>query len=308
MKPFLLVNSGSGGGKAQAAILEVAVARGVAHHVTQPGDDFTTILASAVADGADVLAAAGGDGTLSTTADFAMLHDLPMIVVPAGTRNHFALDLGLDLDDPAGVLTACLPGGHERRVDVGRVNKSLFLNNVSLGIYPAAVSSDDYRRHKAKALIQAASEAVSTDRGGSATLTLQLPETALVGPQTPTGVVLVSNNAYAPTFAPGSRIRPRLDAGEVWVYVGGGVADKESRLAAVEHAVHAVFSQELLRAAFGTTRFAVNADRPDIPIAVDGEVRSDLTAPFVFASEPGGLRVLVPADPSAEAVSITLEW
>lgn len=308
MRPFLLINNGSGGGKAQAAILELASARGVPHHVTEPGDDFTAILDDAVAKGADVLAAAGGDGTLSTTADVAMAHDLPMIVIPAGTRNHFALDLGLDIDDPHGVLRACLENGQERRVDVGRINESLFLNNVSLGIYPAAVSSDDYRRHKARALVQAASEAVSTERGGSATLTLQLPETAMSGTPHPTGVVLVSNNAYAPTFAPGARIRPRLDAGEVWVYVGGGVAGGESKLATVKHAVHSVFSQDLLRAAFGAAHFTIGADQPEVPIAVDGEVRSDLTAPFEFSSQPGGLRLIVPTDTAPHEIAITLEW
>ncbi len=308
MRPFLLINNGSGAGKVQAAIREVASAADVPHHVTEPGDDFTAILADAVAGGADVLAAAGGDGTLSTTADVVMAHDLPMIVIPAGTRNHFALDLGLDLEDPAGVLTACLRHGQERRVDVGRINESLFLNSVSLGIYPQAVSSDDYRRHKARAFVQAAAEAVKKDRGGSATLTLQLPETATSGTARPTGVVLISNNAYSPTFAPGARIRPRLDAGEVWVYVGGGVDDDESRLAAVEHAVHSVFSQDLLYAAFGAAHITIGSDRPDVPIAVDGEVRPDLTAPFDFSSQPGGLRVIVPGDSTPKETAITLDW
>ena len=92
-----------------------------------------------------------------------MDHELPMVVVHSGTRNHSALDLGLDLEDPAGVLRACLTSGHERRVDVGTVNGSIFLNNASLGVYATAVGSGDYRRHKVSAFAKAAREAISPD-------------------------------------------------------------------------------------------------------------------------------------------------
>ena len=84
--------------------------------------------------GADALAAAGGDGTQAIVADVAAEHGLPYACIPAGTRNHFALDLGVDRDDVVGALDA-LVDGRERRVDLAEVNGSVFVNNVSLGIY-----------------------------------------------------------------------------------------------------------------------------------------------------------------------------
>jgi diacylglycerol kinase family enzyme len=97
MQPFLLINAGSGGGRTQDSITAVATELNLDHHVVKPGDDFDAVLGAALERGADLLSAAGGDGTLCAVANVAMDHDMPMVVVPAGTRNHFALDLGLDL-------------------------------------------------------------------------------------------------------------------------------------------------------------------------------------------------------------------
>jgi diacylglycerol kinase family enzyme len=307
MTPFLLVNAGSGGGRAQGSILTAAKECDIPHQVVDPGDDLTAVLEKAVADGAQLLAAAGGDGTLSATADVAMAHDLPMVVVPAGTRNHFALDLGLDLVDPAAVLRASITHGHERRVDVGSVNGTTFLNNVSLGIYAAAVASDSYRDHKIRALLTAASQAASADQERSARISLDLPDTAVDGLGAGSHVVLISNNAYAPTFSPGARMRPRLDNGEVWVYVGG-VDSGGSALSAVAHAVGAALSQQLLQVAHGAGRIVVRADRPDIPVAVDGELRPDLTAPLTFTSRSRAMRLVVPTDPTPERVDVRIAW
>lgn len=308
VRPFLLVNSGSGGGRTQDAILAAAGELGLDHHVAAPGDDFGQVLADAVADGADLLVAAGGDGTLCAVADVAMAHGLPMVVVPAGTRNHFALDLGLDLDDPVAALRGSLDGGHERRVDVGSVNGSTFLNNVSLGVYAVAVGSDDYRAHKVTALIGAAREAWSDDEGGRAELSIEMPTTSALDDEQGTSTVLIVNNAYAPTFAPGARLRPRLDGGEVWVYVGGGLPAEGSLLTKVSSVVGAAMSKTLLRAAYGAPRIVVSSDDPDVPVAVDGELRADLGAPFAFASHPGALRLLVPTDPSPAPLSVHLSW
>lgn len=308
VQPFLLVNAGSGGGKTQDAIVGAAGELGLDHHMAAPGDDFGRLLADAVDRGADLLVAAGGDGTLCAVADVAMAHALPMVVVPAGTRNHFALDLGLDLDDPVAVLRGSLDGSHERRVDVGSVNGSTFLNNVSLGVYAVAVGSSDYRDHKVSAFVGAAREAWSSDRGSDAELSISMPTTALIDDDAATSAVLVVNNAYAPTFAPGSRLRPRLDAGEVWVYVGGGLRPEGSLLSRIGGLVESAVSKTLLRAAYGAEQIVVESDRDDIPVAVDGELRPDLTAPFTFTSHRGALRLLVPADPAPTPVSVHLSW
>ena len=90
---------------------------------------------------------AGGDGSLAVVAAAAAAHGLPFICVPAGTRNHFALDLGVDRHDVAGALDA-FSDGVERRIDLAEVNGRVFLNNVSLGIYGEAVRQSAYRDAK----------------------------------------------------------------------------------------------------------------------------------------------------------------
>jgi len=306
--PFLLVNSGSGGGRTQDAIVAVAVELCLDHHVVRPGDDFQVVLTAALDRGADLLAAAGGDGTLCAVAGVAMDHDLAMVVVPAGTRNHFALDVGLDLEHPADVLRASLTAGHERRVDVGTINGSTFLNNASLGLYATAERRPDYRRHKVAAFVDAARESMSRDAGGQALLTLSLPGSSLVDTGDASSAVMVVNNGYSPGFAPGKRLRPRLDSGLVWVYVGGGLDLDSSAVTALVHDAQSILSKSGLRAAAGVERVSIAADRPDVPIAVDGEDRPDLLAPFEIASRPHALRLLVPTDPGLRDVGVRLSW
>ena len=119
------------------------------------GDDLRTHALEAVADGADALGMAGGDGSLATVAAVAAAHGLPFVCVPAGTRNHFAMDLGVDRRDVAGALDA-FTDGVERLIDVGEVNGRIFLNNVSLGIYGEAVQLAGYRDTKVRTLAETA--------------------------------------------------------------------------------------------------------------------------------------------------------
>ncbi len=308
MKPFLLVNAGSGGGSVQGSVLAVARDLGVSHHVVEAGEDFDDVLSAAVSDGADVLAAAGGDGTLSAVADVAMTHDLPLIVVPAGTRNHFALDLGLDLTDPADLLRRAVSRGHERRVDVGTVNGVTFLNNVSLGAYASAVTDPDYRGHKTKVLLQAAKDAMAAEEGTLANLTVAVPGSAVIDTGAGAAAVLAANNAYAPTFAPGKRLRPRMDAGEVWLYIAGGLEEHTSLFAGLIAGMESALKGSALRAAFGAERIRIDSDVSAIPVAIDGEERPDVTAPLVLASRKQGLRLIVPDDPRPSDVKVVLSW
>jgi diacylglycerol kinase family enzyme len=96
---------------------------------------------------------AGGDGSLAVVATAALTHGLPFVCIPAGTRNHFALDLGVDRRDVVGALGA-FADGVERRIDVGMVNGRLFLNNVSLGVYADAVRHPAYRDAKLRTLLE----------------------------------------------------------------------------------------------------------------------------------------------------------
>ena len=130
--------------------------------------------ATAVADGADALAAAGGDGTQALIASIAAEHDLPFACIPAGTRNHFALDLGVDRDDVVGALDAFVTGG-ERRVDLAEVNGRTFVNNVSLGLYAEAVQREGYREAKLRTILDTAPDVIGTDGSRRAGAALDRP-------------------------------------------------------------------------------------------------------------------------------------
>ena len=164
---MLFVNPKSGGGKAtRAGLAERARERGVDVIVLRPDDDLAALVDDAVARGADALGVAGGDGSLAVVAAAALAHDLPFVCVPAGTRNHFALDVGVDRRDLVGSLDA-FTDGVERRIDVAEVNGRLFLNNVSLGIYGDAVRQPAYRDAKARTLAETAAQVLGPSAAGS---------------------------------------------------------------------------------------------------------------------------------------------
>ena len=134
-----------------------ARARGIEPIELGPSDDLERFVREAVAGGADGLAMAGGDGSQAVVAAIAAELDLPYACVPAGTRNHFALDLGVDRDDVVGALDAFVDGG-ERRVDLAVVNGRVFVNNVSLGLYADAVQREGYREAKLRTLLDTVPE------------------------------------------------------------------------------------------------------------------------------------------------------
>ena len=139
-QPVLVYNPKSGGGKAERfALVQEAGRRGIEAVELRRGDDLEALVRAAVARGADGLAMAGGDGSQAVVAAVAAELGLPYACIPAGTRNHFALDLGVDRDDVVGALDAFVDGG-ERWVDLGEVNGRVFVNNVSLGSTPRQYS------------------------------------------------------------------------------------------------------------------------------------------------------------------------
>jgi diacylglycerol kinase family enzyme len=214
-RPVLFVNPKSGGGKAtHAGLAERARELGVNVIVLRPDDDLAALVDDAVARGADALGAAGGDGSLAVVAAAALAHGLPFVCVPAGTRNHFALDVGVDRGDLVGSLDA-FTEGVERRIDVAEVNGRLFLNNVSLGIYGDAVRQPAYRDAKARTLAQTAAQMLGPSAPAAG---LELVDDGGRVHRDP-AVVLVSNNPYSfdPPRAPGTR--PALDSGQLGVLV-----------------------------------------------------------------------------------------
>ena len=137
----------------RSALAERAQERGIEAVTLGPGADLGAMAAEQVELGADALGVAGGDGSLGVVATVALEAGLPFVCVPAGTRNHFALDLGVDRHDLVGALDA-FTDAVERRIDVAEVNGRLFLNNLSLGIYGDAVQQPGYRDAKLRTILE----------------------------------------------------------------------------------------------------------------------------------------------------------
>ena len=270
-RPGLFVNPRSGGGKAaRAGIAERARERGIEAVILDPGLDLTALARDAVADGADALGVAGGDGSLAVVAAVAAAHGIPFACIPAGTRNHFALDVGVDRRDLTGALDA-FTDGVERQIDVAEVNGRLFLNNVSLGIYGEAVRRSAYRDAKLRTLLATAEEVLGPSGEAPA---LRLVDDAGREHRDP-AVVLVSNNPYAldNPLAPGTR--PALDTGRLGIVVlgaPGGASVRPGR-------------------AWTAPRLEVSAPAA-VHAGVDGE-SVDLSPPLRFAIRPAALRIRI---------------
>jgi diacylglycerol kinase family enzyme len=296
-RPFLIMNPRSGGGKvttfhlkekAEALGAEVALLEG-------PGMvDVAALARQAVADGADLLGVAGGDGTQAMVAGIAAEHGLPFLVISAGTRNHFALDLGLDRDDPATCLYA-LTDGEELDVDLGVIGDRTFVNNASFGAYAEVVRSPAYRDDKRGTTLQMLPGLLNGHQG--ARLSAQAGQTRIDGPQ----ALLVSNNPYGLGDIAGLGRRPRIDAGMLGVIA-----------ILVDSARQAV---ELVRRGHGhgltvvtAGEVVVEADVPEIPVGIDGETIM-MPAPVRCAIRPRALRVIVPRErPGVPAAKPALEW
>ena len=213
-RPVLFVNPRSGDGAAtRNRVVERAAERGVEVVTLGSGDDLRTRVLEVVADGADALGMAGGDGSLAEVAAVAAARGLPFVCIPAGTRNHFALDLGVDRQDVPGALDA-FTDGLERLIDVGEVNGRIFLNNVSLGIYGEAVQQAAYRDTKVRTLAETARRVLGPSG--------RMPALRLIDDtgreHARLAVLLVSNNPYA-LSGPGLGTRPTLASGQLGILV-----------------------------------------------------------------------------------------
>jgi diacylglycerol kinase family enzyme len=281
-RPWLLVNPRSGGGKAER--LELAGAartRGVRVHLLVPGEDPAALAREAVAAGADAVGVAGGDGSLGLVARVAVESGVPFVCVPAGTRNHFAADLGLDRGDPLAALDAY--GGPERRIDVGLVGERVFLNNVSLGAYADMVAEPGYRAAK---LVTAHAVLPGALRGERDRLRVDLHDDE-GRPIPDVLVLLVANNRYETHGT-----RGRLDDGVLQVTVlrartGAALAGVAAQIAAGRR------TQGRRWAQWTTTALRVDAPLPQLPAGIDGEAVT-LEPPLEFRVLPRALRVLLP--------------
>ena len=182
--------------------------RGIEPIVLQRGDDLLELAERAIDGGAEVIGMAGGDGSQALVATVASRRDVPHVCIPAGTRNHFALDLGLDRDDVVGALDA-FTDGVERRIDLARVNDRVFVNNASLGAYAKVVQSRRVPRRQARDVAPNAARP-ARPRCGADRAAVRRPDGEAIEDAT---LVLVSNNSYEITHIVGAGTRARIDRG-----------------------------------------------------------------------------------------------
>ena len=295
--PYLIMNPKSGGGKVEKFDLKrKAEALGAEVFLFgQSGPvDVAEVARQAVAGGADLLGVAGGDGTQALVAGIAAEHGIPFLVISAGTRNHFALDLGLDREDPSACLNA-LRDGVELRVDLGVINGQTFVNNASFGAYAEIVESPAYREDKRNTTLNTLPDLLQGQRG--ARLRVRADGTQIDAPQ----ALLVSNNPYGSGDIAGLGRRIRLDRGILGVV--GVTVSNAAQAAGLVRGRQATGLKVLT-----TKQVEIVADVPQIPVGVDGESIL-MSTPVTCTVSPGVLRVWVPRDrPGVPAPKPRVDW
>ena len=287
-KPVLICNPKSGGGKVVSFnIAEEARARGVEVVTLQEGLDLEGLARDAITRGADCLGMAGGDGSQALVAAVAVEHGIPFVVISAGTRNHFALDLGLDRDKPDSGLVA-FTNGVLRTIDYATVNGKLFVNNVSFGLYASIVENDSYRDAKLQTTLNVLPEVLAADTDPY-DMHFRLPSGEEVSGSI---VLLVSNNPYITDGLLGIGQRPILDSGQLGGLVITGPA------AATPTTPSGESSGSRSRGGlqrFTATELRVTSSSPEIAVGIDGET-VHVSTPVDLVSHPKGLTMLVPPD------------
>jgi diacylglycerol kinase family enzyme len=288
-RPYVIMNPRSGGGKvgkfdlkdkAAAVGATVALIEGPGHV------DVAAMARDAVAGGADLLGVAGGDGTQALVAGIAAEHGMPFLVLSAGTRNHFAMDLGLDRDHPELGLDA-LTDGVELTLDLGVIGDRTFVNNASFGAYAEIVQSPAYRADKRDTTLQMLPDLLSGRRGARLVARID-GEVTIEGPT----ALLISNNPYDLRDVAGLGRRARLDSGVLGVVAitVDGAAQAAALMRRHSSGLRQMTAHEVV----------VDADAEQIPVGIDGESVM-MPTPVRCLIHPGALRVRVPRTRLASA-------
>jgi diacylglycerol kinase family enzyme len=292
----VIVNRGGGtaasrgdrlGAEIEAAFEEAGVV--IDLHLVE-GDKLESTL-RAVAD-RPLLVVGGGDGTLGRMAGLLAEKGTTLGILPLGTRNHLARELGIPLDLPG--AAALIAVGTVRAIDLARINGAPFINNASIGLYPQLVRERE-QRSTPKWIAAIPASLAALRRIKHHRLHLALPgdgkDSDIVTP-----MLFVGNNHYALEAGQIGR-RDALDKGVLSIYA---VASRR-RLALVGFAIRTLFGRADRHdfAALGDTpEFEVRGRSDDIDIALDGEVMT-LDMPLRFACEPGALNVVAPSGEAA---------
>ena len=285
--PVLICNPWSGGGKvAKFGLVELAEELGVEVVMLDRGLDLEQLARDAIARGADCLGMAGGDGSQALVASIAIEHDVPFVIVSAGTRNHFALDLGIDREDPRGSLYA-FRDAVERRIDYATVGDRLFVNNVSLGIYATIVQQEGYRDAKADT-----TKALLPEMLGRTEEPFDLQFTEPSGNEVDGAFLIqVSNNPYVLGATLDASQRRRLDTGTLGVVAVTGTTGRDAAAVMTLSALGQRRRSDNWHE-FTTDRFEVRSRSGKAYAGIDGEAL-ELDTPLEFRIHPLGLRLLV---------------
>ena len=258
-------------------------------HLVCDGSKLTETAQAAIDAGCDVLVAAGGDGTVSAVAAVAAQAGVTLGVLPLGTLNHFAKDVGLPqtLDAAAAVVVE----GIEREVDLGEVNGRVFINNSSLGLYPSVVRRREGHQRLGRSKWSAFARAAWTVMGRYPLVhvTIEADGRRL---RRSTPLVFIGNNDYR---IAGLQLgtRAALDSGLLAVYVTRDVG----RWRLTMFALRALFGRLRETQEFDVLQTdAVTIDLKDrqVRVATDGEV-TRIDAPLEYRIRPRALKVVVPA-------------
>ena len=282
----LFMNLKSGGGKAERFhLVDECTKRGIQPVVLEPGQDWLQVVRDVAAGGVDVLGMAGGDGSQAMVGTVAVEVGLPMVVVPAGTRNHLALDLGLDRDDVVGALDG-YGEAVERTMDLADVNGHVFVNNVSLGLYAAIVRSAAYRDAKVDTTLATLPQIL-----GPQSQPFDLRYTGADNlEQRGAHIIQISNNPYGTTFG-GRGSRPRMDTHQLGVVAL--VLTKRGDAAAFLAALASGHPERFGGlSSWATPTFEVTSDGP-IEMGLDGETKV-MDSPLRFSIRPSPVRVRLP--------------
>jgi diacylglycerol kinase family enzyme len=289
-RPFLIVNPKSGDGRAiKAHIPELASQLGVEVLELNPGGSLVGLVQQAIDGGATVLGISGGDGSIGLVAGAAMEHDLPLVVLPGGTRCHFARDIGLDPEQIVDSLR-CF-GGREVLVDAAEINGRVFVNNASFGLYADIVDQPGYRERK----LQSSMEVLSrlSDEGGSYPLKFKDGS----GHRHRRAVaVLVGVNRYETLNVAELGERLRLDEGVLQITA---VLRLESSL--LKQLSKAMKLAQLAEqkpddmTQWVSPEFELAVDGAAVKAGLDGEL-VELDSPIRLRILPGRLRLMVPPE------------
>jgi diacylglycerol kinase family enzyme len=256
---------------------------------------FPEAATKAAASSADVVVVGGGDGTLNTGAAALVGRPKPLGILPLGTLNHFAKDVGIPLDLDHAVAT--IAAGHVREVDVGEVNGRIFLNNSSIGLYPSVVAQREELRHrhgggKWPAMFNACVDVFRRFPLLDVTLQIEGHRVGLT-----TSFIFVGNNRYEMTLLSLGK-RSTLEGGQLSVYLTRN-AGRRGLLRLAFRALLGRLDQDRDFHSYGLAEVEIRTRLRSPRVSLDGEVLR-MASPIRYRSRPRALRVLAPPPGAAK--------